>query len=130
MSGNAGLIEKILKHENFVFMPGCHVDKLHGTDCLDAVEVADLVTGKHKMLKVAGVFVYRGIVPDIKVLGARQDAKGFFLVDKNFMTSLSGVFATGRVVYADLPIQVLVGDGSRSALSAAAWLEADTSYPR
>jgi hypothetical protein len=28
-------------------------------------------------------------------------------------------------VYADRPIQVLVGDGSRTALSAAAWLQAD-----
>jgi thioredoxin reductase len=58
-------------------------------------------------------------------VAAQQDAKGFFLVDENFMTSLPGVFATGRVVCADLPIQVLVGDGSRAALFSAAWLQAN-----
>jgi thioredoxin reductase len=35
------------------------------------------------------------------------------------------VFAAGRVVHEDLPIQVLIGDGSRAALSAAAWLQSD-----
>jgi len=39
------------------------------------------------------------------------------------MTSLPGVFAAGRVVHEDLPIQVLIGAGSRAALSAAAWLQ-------
>jgi thioredoxin reductase len=74
---------------------------------------------------MAAVFVYRGIVPNIKIVAAHQNAKGFLLVDENYMTSLPGVFATGRVVYADLPIQVLVGDGSRNALSVAAWLQSD-----
>ncbi len=68
---------------------------------------------------------YPGIVPDIKIAAAQQDTNGFFLVDENFMISLPGIFASGRVVYADLPIQVLVGDGSRAALSAAAWLQAN-----
>ena len=62
-------------------------------------------------------------MPDIRITSAQQDAKGFFLVDENFMTSLPGVFATGRVVFADLPVQVLVGDGSRTALAATDWLQ-------
>lgn len=128
MFGNTILIDKIFSHENFTFLPGCHVVQLHGTDCLSAIDVADLTTGDQKRLPVAAVFVYRGILPDAKIAGARQDAKGFFLVDENFMTSLAGVFATGRVVYADLPIQVLVGDGSRAAIAAASWLHVTEEY--
>lgn len=123
MSGNAGHIDSVLKHKQFHFMAGCHVEKLKGTEFLEEVEVVDLTTGDYKRIEAAAVFVYRGIVPDIQIAAARQDAKGFFLVDENFMTSLPGVFATGRVVYAELPIQVLVGDGSRTALAAAAWLQ-------
>jgi len=123
MSGNAPLIKKVLKHQNFRFIGGSHVKKLSGGEYLEEIEVVDLTTREIQRLKTAAVFVYRGIVPDIKIKDAQQDAKGFFLVDKNFMTTLPGVFATGRVVYADLPIQLLVGDGSRAALSAAAWLE-------
>jgi thioredoxin reductase (NADPH) len=41
---------------------------------------------------------------------------------RNGMTSLPGVFGAGRVVRPDLPVEVMVGDGSRSAIAAAAWL--------
>ena len=123
MSGNAPLIDKVLKHQKFRFMPGCHIVKLSGGEYLEEIEVVDLTTREIRHLETAAVFVYRGIVPDIRITDAKQDAKGFFLVDRNFMTSLPGVFATGRVVFADLPVQVLVGDGSRAALSAAAWLQ-------
>jgi thioredoxin reductase (NADPH) len=123
MSGKAHLFDKVLSHKKFQFMAGCHVKKLHGKEYLEEIEVVDLNTRKLKRLETAAVFVYRGIVPDIQITGARQDAKGFFLVDENFMTSQPGVFATGRVVFAELPIQVLVGDGSRTALEAATWLQ-------
>jgi thioredoxin reductase len=62
-------------------------------------------------------------VPESSFLAAQKDAQGFLLVDENVMTSLPGVFAAGRVVHEDLPIQVLIGAGSRAALSAAAWLQ-------
>jgi thioredoxin reductase len=107
-------------------MGGCHVTKLSGDKYLQEIEVTDLVSGDLEKLGVAAVFVYRSIVPNIKIVSARQNDKGFLFVDENYMTSLPGVFATGRVVHADLPIQVLVGDGSRTALSVAAWLQVKT----
>ena len=125
MSGNVPLINKVLSHKQFHFMAGCHVEELQGAEYLEEIGVVNLTTGERKRIEVAAVFVYRGIVPNVKIVAAQQDAKGFFLVDESFMTSLAGVFATGRVVFAELPIQVLVGDGSRTALAAAAWLQAD-----
>jgi thioredoxin reductase len=122
--GNPFLIKKLISHKKFRFMPGYHVDKLLGEEYLEEINVVELNTKKNKRIEVAGVFVYRGIVPNIQIVAVRQDAKGFLLVDENYMTSLPGVFATGRVVYADLPIQILVGDGSRTGLSVAAWLRA------
>jgi len=126
LSGNAVLIERIHGHKQFHFMAGCHVEKLSGAEYLEEVDVVNLTSRQLIQFKVAAIFVYRGIVPDIRISAAEQDAKGFFLVDENFMTTLPGVFATGRVVYADLPIQVLVGDGSRAALSVNAWLQGNT----
>jgi len=125
MIGNVILIDKLLNHKHFCFLGGSHIEKLRGTEQLEEIDLVSLRGGENKCLPVAAVFVYRGIVPNIKIVAAQQDAKGFLLVDENYMTSLPGMFATGRVVYADLPIQVLVGDGSRTALSAAAWLQAD-----
>jgi len=125
MAGNVFLIAKLLRYEQFYFMGGHHIVELHGSEYLEEIEVIDLKTSEIKRGKVAAVFVYRGIVPDIKIVSAQKNAKGFLLVDENYMTSRPGVFATGRVVYADLPIQVLVGDGSKTALAAAAWLQSD-----
>jgi len=125
MIGNVILIDKLLNHKHFCFMGNSHIEKLRGIGQLEEIDLVSLHGGENKCLPVAAVFVYRGIVPNIKIVAAQQDAKGFLLVDENYMTSLPGMFATGRVVYADLPIQVLVGDGSRTALSAAAWLQAD-----
>jgi thioredoxin reductase (NADPH) len=125
MSGNVIFINRLNSHRHFHFLGGYHVKELLGAEHLEEIDLVELDTGKIKNVKVSAVFVYRGIIPNIKIVSARKDAKGFLLVDENYMTSLPGVFATGRVVYADLPIQVLVGDGSKAALSAAVWLQAD-----
>jgi len=126
MTGNVRLRDILLGRKGFRFLPGHHVVKLNGNEFLEEIEAVNLASGKHERLKASAVFVYRGIEPDMRLAAVEQDEKGFFKVDENFMTTLSGIFATGRVVYADLPIQVLVGDGSRAALGAVSWLETES----
>jgi thioredoxin reductase (NADPH) len=126
MTGNVFLIDKLMRHEGFQFMAGWHIEKLYGSEHLEEVDLIDLRSGKTMRIKVAAVFVYRSIVPNINIISARQNAKGFLVLDENYMTSLPGVFAAGRVADYEMPIQVIAGDGSRAALSAAAWLQADT----
>ena len=123
MIGNVFLIDKLLGHEQFHFMGGYHIKKLHGAKNLEGIDLVDLKTNEIKGAEVAAVFVYRTIMPNSGIVAARKNSKGFFVVDENHMTSLPGVFAAGRVVHADLPLQVLVGAGSRAALAAAAWLQ-------
>gem|GEM_PF-1061320 len=125
MAGNVFLVDKLMRHEGFQFMARCHIMKLHGAECLEEIDLVDLKTGETRRKKVTAVFVYRSIVPNINIVTARQNAKGFLLLDENYMTSLPGVFAAGRVADHKLPVQVIVGDASRAALSAVAWLQAD-----
>jgi thioredoxin reductase len=87
------------------------------------VEVTDLTSGATQKLAVAALFVYRTIVPNSEFVDTCRDAGGFLTVDRDGMTSLAGVFGAGRVVQPDLPIEVMVGEGSRAALAAAAWLQ-------
>ncbi len=121
--GDAGQIKELLRSKRFQFLSGCHVTGLRGDKYLYEIEVADLAGGSRKKLEMAALFVYRTIIPNSMLVEAQKDAKGFFLVDEKLMTSIPGVFAAGRVVQADLPIQVMIGDGSRAALSAADWLQ-------
>jgi len=123
MSGNVYLIERLLRHAGFHLLAGHHITRLLGTECLEEIDVTRLKSHETTRKKIVAVFVYRGIVPNINVVTARQNAKGFLLVDENCMTSLAGVFAAGRVADHKLPIQVIVGDGSKAALCAAAWLQ-------
>ena len=123
LRGESNIVKKLLSQDRFRFLGGYHITGLYGRESLEEILVTGLTGGNFQKIEVSAVFVYRGIKPNSRIVPARQDAKGFLLVDANFMTSVSGVFAAGRVVQADLPIQVLVGDGSRAALAAAAWLQ-------
>lgn len=121
--GDATSIKNLLSCRQFHFMGGCRVTSLRGDACLQEIDVTELSSGDLQKLQVAAVFVYRTIEPDSMIVAARKDRKGFLQVDDNCMTSLAGVFAAGRVVAAELPIQVMIGDGSRAALSAGRWLQ-------
>jgi thioredoxin reductase (NADPH) len=122
ISADVQLVKELESRNGFDFMGRTHVTALLGDDFLQAVEVADLASGGTRKLAVTALFVYRTIVPNSELVEARRDAGGFLTVDTNGMTSLPGVFGAGRVVRPDLPVEVMVGDGSRSAIAAAAWL--------
>ena len=126
LRGEEAIIKKILKNEQFRFLGGCHVTGLYGKEKLEEILVTSLSGGNYQKVKVSAVFVYRGIKPNSNVVQARKDRKDFLEVDEDFMTSLPGVFAAGRVVTDDLMIASMENNGSRAAISAAAWLKART----
>jgi thioredoxin reductase (NADPH) len=124
--GDAKTAEQLLGNDRFRFLGGCHITGLYGKENLEEILVTSLMGGNFQKIAVSAVFVYRGIKPNSKLVPARKDRQGFLLVDENLMTSLPGVFAAGRILHADLPVQDLVDEGSRAVYSAAAWLQANT----
>lgn len=122
ISADLSLVQELETYEGFYFLGGSHVTSLRGNDFLETVEVTDLASGEPRKLAVAALFTYRTIVPNSDFVAARKDGKGFLKIDKNGMTSLSGVFGAGQVVEPDRPVEIMVGDGSRAALTAAAWI--------
>ena len=79
------------------------------------VEYIDKDTGEKKEVKVAGVFIYVGVVPQtaaFKNLGI-LDEKGWIPTDENMHTKVPGIFALGDVRQKNLrQIANAVGDGS------------------
>lgn len=79
------------------------------------VTYRDKETGEEKQLKVAGVFIYVGVVPQTKPfenLGI-LDEQGWVSTDDHMRTKVPGVFALGDVRAKDLrQIANAVGDGS------------------
>jgi thioredoxin reductase (NADPH) len=125
MRGNSSVVDRLLKHEQFRFLGGCHITGLYGQETLEEILVTSLSGGSYQKIPAAGVFVYRGIKPNSSIVAADKDRKGFLLVNENAMTSVSGIFGAGRVVQDNLPIEVMVGDSSRATMAAASWLKAE-----
>lgn len=72
---------------------------IEGTDRVEAIKVEDRVSKKERMIEVAGVFIYTGMVPKSDfVKGVVDiDSKGFIMTNSRQQTSLPGVFAAGDV---------------------------------
>lgn len=72
---------------------------IEGTDRVEAIKVEDRVSKKERMIEVAGVFIYTGMVPKSDfVKGVVDiDSKGFIMTNSRQQTSLTGVFAAGDV---------------------------------
>ena len=124
LSGDATIGQNLLENDRFRFLGGCHITGLYGNEYLDEILLTSLDSGNFRKIRVSAIFVYRGIKPNSSLVAARRDRHGFLQVDENFMTSVSGMFAAGRIIQDDLPIHVMIGDGSRAALAAATWLAA------
>lgn len=94
------------------------VEKIIGTD---------ITTNKKIEIKVDGVFVFIGLLPNSKFLGGsvELDEAGFIKTDGNLMTSMPGVFAAGDIRSgATMQVASAVGEGATAALKIREYLEA------
>ena len=124
LSGDGTIINKLINDDHFRFLSDYHITGLYGDEYLEEILVTSLTGGSFQKVQVAAVFVYRGIKPNSSIVPAHKDRRGFLQVDEKFMTSLPGLFASGRVVDHDLPVQSIIDDGNKAAHTAAAWLQA------
>jgi len=83
--------------------------------------------GVDRELRVAGVFIFVGFVPNSALFKVHvdHDAGGYVLTDRNMQTSIEGIWAVGDV-RAQLTRQIAtaVGDGTTAAVAASAYLTA------
>ena len=96
-----------------------------GNGSLEEVSLEHLPTGNYSKLKINGVFVFVGYMPNtsmlqgIVALNERQE----IVVDGNMMTSIPGVFAAGDcIVKRYRQVTTAVADGTIASLSAADYL--------
>ncbi|MFQ6033254.1 MAG: FAD-dependent oxidoreductase, partial [Candidatus Bipolaricaulia bacterium] len=84
-----------------------------------------LKTGERKELPVEGVFIEIGLIPNTDFLRGfiELNRRGEIVVDRNYQTSVPGVFAAGDVVEGlDKQIVISAGQGAQAALSAYRYL--------
>src|SRR6266851_5340248 len=83
--------------------------------------------GQLKELKVGGVFIFVGFVPNSSLLKVHvdHDQGGYIMTDRNMQTSVDGIWAVGDV-RAQLTKQIAtaVGDGTTAAVAASQYITA------
>lgn len=73
-------------------------------------------------LTADGVFVIRPAVAMTQLIPEVQTDKGALVLNKNLMTSVSGVFAAGDITGLPWQVAKAVGEGNVAALAAVSWL--------
>jgi thioredoxin reductase (NADPH) len=97
------------------------VEELVGDKVLKELKLLNVKTGQHSILKVAGVFVAVGLMPNSRNFFnvVDLDDAGYIITDEAMATSKPGIFAAGDI-RRNSPRQIgaAVGDGVTAAMSA------------
>ena len=119
------LQEALFALDNVEMVWDSTVDEIMGDDCVEGIKVTDVQTNAQSVLKVDGVFVAVGILPNSNEFTGKLgiDEKGYIKADESCRTSVAGVFAAGDVREKQLrQIITAVADGANAVTSAERYL--------
>jgi thioredoxin reductase (NADPH) len=120
------LIDRLNDNKKIDLLTSHSVTAFKGNKMLSSVGVKDIKSGEVKNLKVKGVFIYAGEIPnnDLVKDKLKLDEKGFIVTDERMRTSVPGVFAAGDVRNTPLrQVATSVGDGAIAGHEAYRFLE-------
>lgn len=115
------LQERLRSLPNVTILTNALTEEITGTDKVNGLTYLDCVTGKEQHIKLEGVFIQIGLLPNTEFLQGTIDLNthGEIIVDKHGATSMPGVFAAGDctdTVYKQIIISM--GSGATAALGA------------
>ncbi|OFX78451.1 MAG: pyridine nucleotide-disulfide oxidoreductase [Bacteroidetes bacterium GWE2_29_8] len=118
-------INEVKNHPKINFMMGSTINEFIGNEKLEKVRVTNLKTGESNYLKIDGVFIFIGYIPNTEFLKGKIDLNEFgeIIVGPGMNTNIKGVYAAGdSIVKLFRQITTAVGDGTIAALSASDYL--------
>lgn len=119
------LQERLQTYPNISVLLSNIAEEVIGDMSVEAVRLKNIETGQTRMLKVQGVFVFVGWVPNTGFISdISTDESGYVLADENMKTSAEGVFACGDIRKKSLKqVITAAADGAQAAISAQHYLE-------
>lgn len=118
--------ERALKNEKIEVIWNTVVQAIEGGDLVEKLILVNRKTNQISELKIDGVFIYVGIIPNSQLLESRTklDEQGFVLTDISMHTEIPGVFSAGDVNHKVLRQAITASsDGATAAFSAEKWIE-------
>lgn len=125
MKGEQVLIEKIEAAENITFVPNARTTRILGDQFVTGFEYTDTETNHTKELKVNGIFVHIGMIPNSEyTIDVEKTQFGEIKTNQLGETNIPGFFAAGDVT--DHPFHQIViaaGQGVTATLQAIRYLQ-------
>ncbi|HEX2923987.1 MAG TPA: thioredoxin-disulfide reductase [Chloroflexota bacterium] len=121
---HAGLLEKMRENPKIQVVRNASIKAIEGEAQVESVLIER--DGKEERLKVNGVFVFIGFIPNTQLFCGHvaHDKYGYVITDTNMETSVKGIFAAGDL-RAQLTRQITtaVGDATTAAIAAQHYIE-------
>lgn len=108
--------ERIKSKNNIRFFDECNITKLNGYDKLESVEI-----NNNETINVDGLFIYIGFLPATDFIKDLDicNSNGYIVVNDNYETKHSGIFAVGDVDSKNIyQIVTAVSEGAVAAVNA------------
>ena len=126
LSGDQILIDKLESITNLTILLKYGVVSVDGSSRVEGVTIKQLKGGKKRRIKLGGVFVEIGLIPNSELLKGitGRNKHGEIKVTCSCETDIPGLFAAGDVT--DVPekqIIVAAGEGAKAALQAQRYLQ-------
>jgi thioredoxin reductase (NADPH) len=120
--------DRAMKNPKITFVWDSEVTEIHGVDKVESVRLKNLKTGTLTEMKIHGLFVAIGHVPNTKIFEGQidMDKAGYIRTREGSRTNVSGVFAAGDChdfVYRQAI--TAAGSGCKAAIDAERFLEAE-----
>ncbi len=125
------LVERAMSNPCITVRFNTVVEKIHGSDKLQSVDLYNHLTETRETIDAEGLFIYVGLIPNTAFLeGALvTDASGYLLVDESLTCSVAGVFTAGDVRNKVLrQVATAVGDGAAAATAVEKYLTGVTGH--
>lgn len=126
-TGDIVSLEKTKTNPKIEIITDTVVEKISGDKFVSGVSVKNAVSGEIKEIKLEGVFVAIGSVPNtefVKDLVKLNEYGEIIINHKTCETNVPGIFAAGDITdVVEKQAIIAAGDGAKAALSASGWLQ-------
>jgi thioredoxin reductase (NADPH) len=121
MTAEKILQERLQKNKNVNVLLNHALTSINGDTRVNSIRVKDRRTGKEKEVKVSGVFIYIGFLPNSEFLKGvvKLDKAGHIITNEKMETSRGGIYAAGDIRSKIVrQIDTACGDATIAAISA------------
>lgn len=123
--GEDKMVQNLKEKENVTFLLNSVVAKLQGDKMLEGILLKDVHTGKEQELKVSGIFVAIGQIPDNDAFAdlVETDETGYIQASEDCETKVPGIYTAGDCrTKAVRQLATAASDGAVAALAACEYM--------